>query len=500
MYCKFKNNDISMLDFGQSWSIELDMNHPLIQVAQFVPWSKFENDYRNLFPSHTGRSSFSFRTAFATLILSAYTKLADRKLCTAISENPYYQYFIGFSSYTTKLPFCHTTIQNFRKRINPEMVMKINNELCDYINSKVNGEIEAPANTQYMLNLDNSDKDSNEDNKEIVFDDFNFGTAIIDATCSPSYIKYPQDYQLINDARLLTEKYIDRLYLLSNKEGLKPRTYRRNLNKKFVKVSKMKRKSTSELRSLKLLLLNAINRNIRYIDDYKNKSIYLPHKDEEKLEIVKEIYNQQKYMFDNHTNKVKNRIVSLDQPFLRPIVRGKVKSPVEFGLKYDLCIHEDKLARFEKVSFDPYNESQVLIDAIKKFKMVKGCYPERVLVDQIYRTRENIKFCKDHNIRISGPKLGRPIKSDDFTKKEKAQNKKDNIDRIEVERFFSKTKRCYGANIIRNRLKETTITTVVFTVIAANLFSLDLTEDIFLYYFFWIFEDYKKIDEIIFEL
>ncbi|MQN01730.1 MAG: transposase [bacterium LCO1.1] len=39
-----------------------------------------------------------------------------------------------------------------------------------------------------------------------------------------------------------------------------------------------------------------------------------------------------------------------------------------------------------------------------------GHYPERVLADQIYRTRENRKFCKENGIRLSGPKLGRPSK------------------------------------------------------------------------------------------
>ena len=31
-----------------------------------------------------------------------------------------------------------------------------------------------------------------------------------------------------------------------------------------------------------------------------------------------------------------------------------------------------------------------------------------VLTDQIYRTRENRSYCKEHGIRLSGPKLGRP--------------------------------------------------------------------------------------------
>lgn len=56
------------------------------------------------------------------------------------------------------------------------------------------------------------------------------------------------------------------------------------------------------------------------------------------------------------------------------------------------------------------NESAHLQEAIIRYYERTGSYPERVLVDQIYRIRANRNFCKDHGIRISGPKLGRPGK------------------------------------------------------------------------------------------
>ena len=95
---------------------------------------------------------------------------------------------------------------------------------------------------------------------------------------------------------------------------------------------------------------------------------------------------------------------------LRPIIRGKVKTSVEFGAKLDLSIDEKGYARIETISFHAYNESTHLQEAIIRYYERTGSYPERVLVDQIYRTRANRNFCKDHGIRISGPKLGRPGK------------------------------------------------------------------------------------------
>ena len=83
---------------------------------------------------------------------------------------------------------------------------------------------------------------------------------------------------------------------------------------------------------------------------------------------IQELYRQQRYMFDNKTHIVENRIVSLSQPYIRPIVRGKAKAPVEFGAKYDISIDEKGHARLEKIDFDPYNESTIFVDAIKRYR------------------------------------------------------------------------------------------------------------------------------------
>ena len=44
--------------------------------------------------------------------------------------------------------------------------------------------------------------------------------------------------------------------------------------------------------------------------------------------------------------------MSVSHPFIRPIVRGKAKSPVEFGAKLDLSVDEKGMARVEKLSLN----------------------------------------------------------------------------------------------------------------------------------------------------
>lgn len=171
-------------------------------------------------------------------------------------------------------------------------------------------------------------------------------------------------------------------------------------------------------------------------------------------------------MYDNKVHSVPDRIVSISQPYIGPIVRGKAEAPVEFDAKLDLSIDGNGIARLERLSFDAYNESEVLITAIENYKSRTGHYPERVLVDQIYRNRTNRAFCTEHGIRISGPALGRPQKDNKANKK---QEYMDNNDRIEVERAFSLTKRRYGLGLITTKLDTTTRSSIALSIIAMNV-------------------------------
>jgi hypothetical protein len=57
----------------------------------------------------------------------------------------------------------------------------------------------------------------------------------------------------------------------------------------------------------------------------------------------------------NKTYSVVDRIVSIHQPQVRPIVRGKEKSKVEFGSKINLSLVEG-YAFLDHLSWDAYNE------------------------------------------------------------------------------------------------------------------------------------------------
>ncbi len=75
--------------------------------------------------------------------------------------------------------------------------------------------------------------------------------------------------------------------------------------------------------------------------------------------------------------------MSITQPWVRPVVRGKARAAVEFGAKFDLSLDGEGYGHIEKISFEAYNESACLIEAVERFKAHTGHYPERVLKSKL---------------------------------------------------------------------------------------------------------------------
>ena len=184
------------------------------------------------------------------------------------------------------------------------------------------------------------------------------------------------------------------------------------------------------------------------------------------LETIKKVYKQQLEMWKNKTQSVPQRIVSLTQPHIRPIVRGKAGKPIEFGAKLSVsCV--DNYVFLDKISWENFNESCHLKEQVEKYKETFGYYPESVHVDKIYRTRENRNWCKERGIRISGPKLGRPPKN--VSEEEKKQARSDECFRNAIEGKFGQAKRRFSLNLVMTKLPETSETSIAITFLVVNL-------------------------------
>ena len=201
-----------------------------------------------------------------------------------------------------------------------------------------------------------------------------------------------------------------------------------------------------------------LRRDLNAIDGKLSLGKNLPPRQAERLGTIRAVYEQQKYMYDNRTHSVPDRIVSVSQPFVQPIVRGKAGKPVEFGAKLDISV-VDGWTRLECCSFDAYNEAGNLQEMTERFRAREGHYPSRILADKIYRNRENLSYCKAHGIRLSGPALGRPKKGET---RDKAQDYRE-------ERRFSLAKRKCGMGLVTAKLRETAAHVIAMSVLVLNL-------------------------------
>ena len=119
------------LPFGGS----LSPDNRWVKMAQLIPWSEFESEYAQNFPTEMGAPAKSFRMALGALIIKEKLGISDRPRVEQSRENPYLQYFIGQSSYSNELPFEPSLLVHFRQRISPNLINKVNERMVKKIRS-----------------------------------------------------------------------------------------------------------------------------------------------------------------------------------------------------------------------------------------------------------------------------------------------------------------------------------------------------------------------------
>lgn len=423
--------------FGQ-----LDKNNEWVKLADLVPWDEAEEQYAQQFVNN-GHPAHPARIALGALIIKQKLKCSDEWTVRHISENPYLQYFLGLKEYTSKCPFGASTMVEFRKRFPPKAIAAL---------------LSASAKEEKKDDDNNGSEGGSGENS---------GTLIMDATCCPADISYPQDFQLLNDAREKLEEIVDVYcegYSLS-----KPRMKRRCARRDYLNLSKSKKRTAKKLRKGIRKQLQYIFRDIGFIVSIiRENKITVSEKYSNLLNTITTLYEQQLYMYENHVHTVEDRIVSITQPWVRPIVRGKAHANTEFGAKLHISM-VNGYARIERLSFDAYNEASDFFKAVGAFHDTHGYYPQRILVDKIYRNRETIAWCKEHGIQLTGPALGRPAKNKDTTKQSRKQEYQDICDRNIVEGEFGVGKRSYGLNRIMAHLQETSFCVIGIALLCMNL-------------------------------
>ncbi|HHH54086.1 MAG TPA: IS5 family transposase [Bacteroidetes bacterium] len=477
---------IDIFEFTHPFETELDKENRWVKLSKLIPWDQLVEIYSKSLSRTKGKKSIDGRLAIGSLIIKHKLQLSDREVVESLKENIYLQYFVGFRSFQKKAAFDASLLVHIRKRMGKKQFDLMNEEIIR-VSEKISSKTQKSKKTKGNTN-DNSNKPTpNKPEKEKK----NKGKLKVDATVADQMIVHPTDHGLLNKAREESERLIDELYKQTDLEK-KPRTYRRNARKDYLAISKKKRKTKKEIRKAIRKQLGYLNRNIKSIhkllDLIGRKEFPLPIRDQRIFWIIQLLYEQQKEMYDNKTHSVKDRIVNIYQPYVRPIPRGKEKASVEFGAKLGVS-EVDGFTRLANLSWDAYNESKDLKDQVKQYKQFHGYYPEVVLADNIYLTRENREFLKELGIRITGKPLGRPPKNESYYQKNK--RRKEHRERSHIEGKFGQGKNAYGLKTIRAKRQDTSESWISAIFFVMNLVKLVKLSDIFYSFFKMLYFKFK---------
>lgn len=470
MFKYISQKQLEIFDFKTEFESKLDPNNRWVKMAKILDWDKLAEIYGQNFSSTMGATSIDARVVIGALIIKHIEGKDDRGTIDAIKENPYMQFFLGFDHFSFEAVFDASLFVHIRKRLGNEDFDKMNQIIiAKALNISKNEEIESDKNKS----------DAEENNQE---PPHNQGKLQLDATIADAHIKYPTDLSLLNDSREKSEEIID---IICKKLSItKPRTYRREARKNWLNISKSKKKSYKQIQIGIKQQLNYLKRNLTHIDTLVERNPLALGLLDNKLYryylVIQELYRQQLEMYKEKKRTIENRIVSIHQPHIRPMVRGKQGKSVEFGAKINVSLQQG-YTRIDQMSFEAFNEGKYLIEQVENYKKLNGHYPELVQTDQIYMTRENRKYLKNNNIRHTGKPLGRQPK-EDLNRYQKEKLKKERNERNHIEGKFGQGKSKYNLNKIMAKLQNTSQSWIAATLFVMNI--LKLTKE-YSFTFFW---------------
>ena len=417
-----------------------------VKLAENLPWDKIENEYnKRLRNAHHGAGNKPARMVVGALIVKHVESLSDEKTIQVIQENPYMQYLLGLPCFTEKPVFVPELFVLVRKRLDEKFFNMLTLMLAEADDSKPKAE------------------DTDDEGHE------HGGTLKVDATCCDAEVRYPTDTNLLEDGSRLIDRLIDKF--CARHHIRKPQTHRVEARQAFIECTKKKRKGKKLTDKTRLTQLRCLQADIQVFLDFlgrhaSNLLECFSRHDRKCLQAAFRMFEQQKMMFEEDVRTCADRIISIYQPHLRPIVRGKAKAKVEFGAKTGVSI-VNGYTYVDHLSWDAYNESSDLSLQTELYRQRFGLLPKEVQADKIYLGKDNRKYIREKHMDCFNRPLGRPPKEENDVHLE---DKRRAIgERNEVEATFGTSKRVYRANNIRAKLDDTADTWIGACFFAKNV-------------------------------
>jgi transposase, IS5 family len=216
-----------------------------------------------------------------------------------------------------------------------------------------------------------------------------------DATCYESRISFPTPVKLV--WQCCGKVYLSYQTLRKQAKQRATRCNYEKWKKQFLAYQKSRKKTK---RWEKKLLKRLLTFLLRLLEFHKGiveqNKVSLSQKQRAQILTVTKVYEQQHQKVYGKVERIKDRIVSLSKPYIRPIVRGKETKQVEFGCKVNK-LQVEGLSFIEHLSFDAFNEGTRLTNTVALHRDLFGRCTHHS-ADKIYATNENRSYCTGQQI------------------------------------------------------------------------------------------------------
>jgi len=287
---------------------------------------------------------------------------------------------------------------------------------------------------------------------------------LMDATCYESYVRFPTDVKLLwESSHWVFEKQLYKWCSLLHEK--RPRSKYVDQKRKQRDYDRKRRKTHKQGKRRRTSLLYLLEKGLGQLQQLldENPQIQITDHDRRYLRTIKKVLEQQTFLQSHEPKELKDRIVSLAKPYVRPIVRGKENKRVEFGMKAHV-LQTDGISYFDCMNFNAFNETTRLKISVLKHKSLFGaCH--QLGADNIYPSNANRRYLTEKQIFTCFPKKGPKT----YNKQETKLRSLISTARATVmEGCFGTHKTSYGLTKVKARTQKNEIVWVFFAVMTAN--------------------------------
>ncbi len=287
---------------------------------------------------------------------------------------------------------------------------------------------------------------------------------VMRSDCRRSYIRFPTDVKLLWECCHWV--FEDQLFywcrVLKTK---RPRSKYLEQKRKQLAYERRRKKTYKQSQKRKKALLYLLEKGLLQLQQVLNAAGYalLDERQRAYLATIRKVLEQQKFLQTHRAKELKDRIVSLPKPYVRPIIRGKENKPVEFGMKVHI-LQVDGVCIIDKMDYRAFNESTRLKISILKHKQYFGPL-HQLGADRIYATNNNRRYCTTKKIFTCFPKKGPKPHSPE---EEKLSSLIGSQRATVMEGCFGNHKQPYGLRKIKVKGENREMLFVFFAVMTAN--------------------------------